>query len=424
MGSVWRADHLTLNAPVAVKLLDPSIANSEEGQARFLREAQAAAALRSGHVVQTFDYGINQGVPYIVMELLVGDSLSERLAAKGPMPPIVVARLLRQVARAVGKAHQAGIVHRDLKPDNIFLVETDEDEFTAKVLDFGIAKSTKPFGTASTGSKTRTGALLGTPYYMSPEQAQGTKVIDFRTDLWALAVITYECLAGKRPFDSEALGDLLLKICAAPPPVPSENGITLPGFDSWFAKATRRDPDERFQTAGEMAKAFQALLDPSGISLDTSVTSIGPVSSLGPSGDSLEGSEVTPARLINQNRKLALIAGGVGAAALVGLILLLGRGSEVNRAGAAAEPAKPAVTAPEPVAASVPPPAPTPAAEPKAEDSARANAEAPVPEPSAAPQPTLRKPAAGRPMTRSAASKTAPSAAKKQETFDPLMMRR
>src|SRR5262249_25244776 len=140
--------------------------------------------------------------------------------------------------------------------------------------DFGIAKATSLVGGASTGSKTRTGALLGTPYYMSPEQAQGTKVIDFRSDLWALAVITYECLAGKRPFDSEALGDLLLKICAAPPPVPSQNGIRLTGFDGWFAKATRREPDERFQTAAEMAKTFSALLDPSGVSLDTSLTSI------------------------------------------------------------------------------------------------------------------------------------------------------
>src|SRR5204863_3802963 len=109
-------------------------------------EAQSAAALRSAHVVQTFDYGIDRGVPYIVMELLVGDTLSDRLAAKGPMEPAIVARLLRQVARAVGKAHQAGIVHRDLKPDNIFLVEADDDEFTAKVLDFGIAKATGGIG--------------------------------------------------------------------------------------------------------------------------------------------------------------------------------------------------------------------------------------------------------------------------------------
>src|SRR5262249_25825805 len=155
-----------------------------------------------------------------------------------------------------------------------------------------IAKASGGIGGVVTGSKTRTGALLGTPYYMSPEQAQGTRVIDFRSDLWALAVITFECLAGKRPFDSEALGDLLLKICAAPVPVPSQHGILVPGFDGWFAKATAREPNDRFQTASEMAKAFTQILDPIGLSTDSSLISIGPgASSLSPSGDSLEGSE-------------------------------------------------------------------------------------------------------------------------------------
>jgi serine/threonine-protein kinase len=426
MGSVWRADHLTLNAPVAVKLLDPGIANSEEGQARFLREAQAAAALRSGHVVQTFDYGINQGVPYIVMELLVGDSLSDRLSGKGPMPPAIVARLLRQVARAVGKAHQAGIVHRDLKPDNIFLVETEEDDFTAKVLDFGIAKASANFGGVSTGSKTRTGALLGTPYYMSPEQAQGTKVIDFRTDLWALAVITYECLAGKRPFDSEALGDLLLKICAAPPPIPSQNGISLPGFDAWFAKATRREPNERFQTASEMSKAFSALLDPAGIPSDSSI-SIGPMSSMGPSGDSLEGSEVTPAGLTKQNRKVALIGGTVGVAAIVSLALILGKSGEPNRGAAGADPGRSTVTAPTPTARPTPEPertAAAPEAPPTETSAPSASAEAADPASTASSQRKAQAVAKGAP--KAGATKPAVSAQppKKQDAFDPLMMRR
>jgi eukaryotic-like serine/threonine-protein kinase len=431
MGSVWRADHLTLNAPVAVKLLDASIAKSEEGQARFLREAQSAAALRSAHVVQTFDYGICDGVPYIVMELMVGDTLSERLAAKGPMDPTIVARLLRQVARAVGKAHQAGIVHRDLKPDNIFLVEGDDDDFTAKVLDFGIAKATAGVGGPLTGSKTRTGALLGTPYYMSPEQAQGTKVIDFRTDLWALGVITYEALLGKRPFDSEALGDLLLKICAAPAPVPSQNGTVPAGFDAWFAKATTREPDGRFQTAADMAKAFTALLEPrSGtISSDSSMSSFGPVSSLGPSlgpsGATLEGSEVTPARLAKQNRTRMMLGAGA-AVALLGLVVLLSRGGSKSDAAAHDVPTSAAQAPAKAPPAPEPEPTPTlaPAIPPKDEPTAESSA-------TAAPPATSRTKASGskaKEKSGSAAAKAAPAAApaapKKQESFDPLMMRR
>src|SRR5262249_7064998 len=150
--------------------------------------------------------------------------------------------------------HQSGIIHRDLKPDNIFLVEGEDDEPVAKVLDFGIAKATDEFA-VSLASKTRTGALLGTPFYMSPEQAQGSMVIDFRSDLWSLAVIAFEALVGRRPFESEALGDLLLKICALPLPVPSRLASVPAGFDAWFAKAANRDPSQRFGTATEMAKA-------------------------------------------------------------------------------------------------------------------------------------------------------------------------
>jgi serine/threonine-protein kinase len=435
MGSVWRADHLTLNAPVAVKLLDASIANSEEGQARFLREAQSAAALRSAHVVQTFDYGICQGVPYIVMELLVGDTLSERLAAKGPMDPLIVARLLRQVARAVGKAHQAGIVHRDLKPDNIFLVEGDDDEFTAKVLDFGIAKATAGVGGSLTGSKTRTGALLGTPYYMSPEQAQGTKVIDFRTDLWALGVITYEALLGKRPFDSEALGDLLLKICATPAPIPSQQGTVPPGFDAWFLKATTRDPDGRFQTAADMAKAFTALLEPrSGtISSDSSMSSFGPVSvlgsSLGPSGATLEGSEVTPARLTKQNRTRMMLGAGAAAVLLFGLVILLSRGgskSDVPASEALTAAAQPPVTAAPQVSTPAPePPAPEKVAPADKEPSAaQASASAAAPSTTSRTKSSSGNKPKSAAATPKAAAAAAPAAPKKQESFDPLMMRR
>jgi serine/threonine-protein kinase len=250
MGSVYRAEHVQLRSPVAIKLIDQQIVGNPEALARFMREAQSAAALRSPHVVQILDYGADQGVPYIAMELLEGESLAARRERVGRLSPAETAHFLTHVGRAVSKAHESGIVHRDLKPDNIFLVRNDEEE-VAKVLDFGIAKAGAGFG-VTTGSATRTGAVMGTPYYMSPEQAEGNKLVDHRTDLWALGVIAFECLVGRRPFDSDALGSLLLAICTRPIPVPSSLGPVPPGFDAWFARACARELHERFQTAREL----------------------------------------------------------------------------------------------------------------------------------------------------------------------------
>src|SRR5690349_1329815 len=195
MGSVFRAEHMALSSPVAIKLIDPEIARRPEMLERFQREAQSSAALRSPHVVQILDHGVDQGVPYIAMELLEGESLAERLVRVGKLSPEETARIMTHVARAIGRAHERGIVHRDLKPDNVFLVRNDDEEI-AKVLDFGIAKATMNSFDVTTG--TRTGAMLGTPYYMSPEQVEGSKSIDHRADLWALAVITFECITGVR----------------------------------------------------------------------------------------------------------------------------------------------------------------------------------------------------------------------------------
>jgi serine/threonine protein kinase len=260
MGSVWKAYHLTLESPIALKLIDPTIASSEEARARFMREARAAAALRSPNVVQTFDFGVEDGVPFIAMEMLIGESLQERLTRQRVLHPAVAAQVMTQVCRAIGKAHEAGIIHRDLKPDNIFIVR-NEDEEVAKVLDFGVAKATGRLGD-SAASKTATGAILGTPYYMSPEQAQGNKSVDWRTDLWALAVITFEALVGRRPFESDGLGDLLMQICAAPIPIPSQHAQVPPGFDAWFSRATQRDVTQRFQSAKEQAAALRTVLVP------------------------------------------------------------------------------------------------------------------------------------------------------------------
>jgi serine/threonine protein kinase len=258
MGSVWRATHLTLNSPVAIKLIDPRIASTELGVERFVREARAAAALRSPHVVQTIDYGVHEGIPYIAMELMEGETLSNRLDRLGRLTPADTARFLTHVGRAIGKAHDAGIVHRDLKPDNIFLVHNDDEEI-AKVLDFGIAKLTDAASSQQV-SQTQTGTVVGTPYYMSPEQAGGAKSIDSRTDIWSMGVIAYQCLLGDLPFKGDSLGELILRICTGRLPVPSEAGPVPPGFDAWFARACARDPQQRFQTARQMTDAFRLLL--------------------------------------------------------------------------------------------------------------------------------------------------------------------
>jgi eukaryotic-like serine/threonine-protein kinase len=256
MGSVWRAEDLNLGAEVAIKLIDPALADSSEALARFRREAQAAASIRSTYVVQILDHGIDQGTPYIAMELLKGESLAQRLERVGVLSPEQAARLLGHVGRALSLAHEHGIVHRDMKPENIFLVRED-DEDVGKVLDFGIARQRG--GLADSGGlKTSTGALLGTPYYMSPEQATGQSV-DHRTDIWSFGAIACECLTGRRAFDGESLGALFHSICMAELPVPSKLAVVPPGFDAWFARAIARDRTARFQTIKEASDELRMI---------------------------------------------------------------------------------------------------------------------------------------------------------------------
>jgi eukaryotic-like serine/threonine-protein kinase len=256
MGTVWEGRHTSLGTRVAIKFVDQEYAESQEARSRFVTEARAAATIQSKHAIQIYDHGVTEdGRPYIVMELLVGEPLDRRIERLGRVPVIDTARILCQVCRALQRAHDAGIIHRDLKPENIFLVRSpDDDEEIAKVLDFGIAKFRGPPGGPGMSSSTKTGAVLGTPYYMSPEQARGLRNIDQRTDLWSLGVIAYKCVTGTLPFDGESVGDLLVKICTAAPPVPSHAVPGLPPqFDAWFARALERDPERRFRTAAELA---------------------------------------------------------------------------------------------------------------------------------------------------------------------------
>jgi serine/threonine-protein kinase len=258
MGSVWRAFDENLSTDCAIKFIEGDLAKRPEAQTRFKREAQAAAQLRSPNIVQIFDHNVWEGVPYCAMEFLDGEDLGKRLLRLKKVPHADVAYIMSEACRGLLKAHEKGIIHRDLKPDNIFLVKDDDREIV-KVLDFGIAKLTE--GGMDVSSGTKTGAILGTPQYMSPEQAQGTRTVDPRSDLWSLAIIAYECLTGQLPLDSKALGDLLVKIIVTPMPIPSQVDPQVPpGFDAWFAKATNRDPDLRFQNARAFADALAVSL--------------------------------------------------------------------------------------------------------------------------------------------------------------------
>ncbi len=259
MGSVWEARHASLGTRFAIKFIEAEYADSQEARSRFDREARAAATIQSKHAIQIYDHGVtDDGKPYIVMELLEGEPLDKRIDRLGRVSLQDTARIIQQVCRGLARAHERGIVHRDLKPENIFLVRTSEDDDeVAKVLDFGIAKVSNSPHSPGITSSTKTGAVLGTPFYMSPEQARGLRNVDHRTDVWSLGVIAYKCVTGKLPFDGESVGDLLVKICTAPIPVPSQAMPGLPpSFDAWFMRALEREPDRRFSNVTELAEAL------------------------------------------------------------------------------------------------------------------------------------------------------------------------
>lgn len=273
MGSVWAARHLDLDVPVAVKLMlledvnETSGASAESGsshsrtaaRARFEREAKAAAQLRSANIVRILDYGVFQATPYMVMELLEGQDLAARLAEVQIMTPAALARILVPIARALQAAHDAQLVHRDLKPANIFLAREGDDE-VPKILDFGVARSLKE-SAAGRSETTIDGVLIGTPSYMSPEQATGGLDVDHRSDLWSLGVIAFRALTGRKPFPGPGALESVVQICTAPIPRPSELVPELPAeIDAFIARALERDVTLRFQSAKELARAFAHFL--------------------------------------------------------------------------------------------------------------------------------------------------------------------
>ncbi|MBL8608877.1 MAG: protein kinase [Myxococcales bacterium] len=262
MGSVWAAEHTGLGQEVAVKFLDPELAADAALVERFWREAKAASQVKSAHVVHIYDFGVLEGEqPFIVMELLEGQDLADRAAAAGGRLPMhEVVTVVSQLARALARAHDKGIVHRDLKPANVFLCREAGDQMFVKLVDFGIAKTSRAAEELS--RSTKEGTVLGTAYYMSPEQIRGDRNIDARSDLWSVGVLVYEVLTGAMPFDGETFGAVAMAIARGAPVPPSARVPDLPAaVDAWFARACAADPAARFQSAAELATELARACD-------------------------------------------------------------------------------------------------------------------------------------------------------------------
>jgi len=380
MGAVWLADHLTLDVRCAVKFMTGDASRDPNFLSRFAFEARAIAQLQSPYVVRVLDYAVDNDVPFIAMEFLQGEDLCARLSRVGRLDTATTYRLVSQVARGLLKAHLAGVVHRDLKPENVFLSQEDEGEI-AKLLDFGVAKST---AFAVHGTATQAGSLLGTPAYMSPEQARGLREIDHRSDLWSLAVIAYQCLTGKLPFDSPTLGDLFALIMYEPMPVPTKIAPWLPrDFDAWWAKAAARNVEDRFSDARELADALRDALgltqgeaeanreSPRGDapSVPTPPEAPGSTALANAPPSSGEGALVTTthasltrslrgARQLIDSPRARYVAACVGALVVAFLLAIVGTGAESRPSAGRAAGRAPAFS---PVAPPTPPP-PTPPA--------------------------------------------------------------
>ncbi|NUO53075.1 MAG: serine/threonine protein kinase [Polyangiaceae bacterium] len=395
MGEVWRARHTSLDSRLAIKLVAMADRSTETVH-RLLVEAKAAAAIVSPYVVRIYDHGREGAVSYIAMELLEGETLAARLRRKRRLAPAETAIIMRHVAQGIAQAHALGIVHRDLKPENVFLAQTEQGE-VAKVLDFGIAKSE-----LSSGTMTQTGVVVGTPAYLSREQVLGTHAVDLRADLWAMGIVTYECLTGTLPYRASTMAELFAQIVGSTLASAARNTDLPPGFADWFLRATHPDPSQRFASARELADELTKSLAPD-LSLAPWAVNVGP-----------EGRPVSmipvPIDWPQKKRPVVTYAMLGGLAAMAGLLVIL-TVREVTRPPApkaatlqGSSPIIDSVSSPQeappaPAVTATAPPVVEPAASTAPSASAAASVSAPAPA-SAAPSASSPRPAAKRPVER------------------------
>jgi serine/threonine-protein kinase len=380
MGVVFEAEHKALGRRVAIKLLQVSaLADESPLSSRFLREGRAAARVKHPHVVDVYDTGVDDGVPYLVMELVDGETLAKRIAREERLSPAAMAELLLPVASAVAELHLAGIVHRDLKPANILLARGRGREVVPKVADFGVSRLDD--GTAVTE---RSGAL-GTFAYMAPEHMRAARDASAASDLYALGVIAYECVTGRRPHEATSPFELLDAVLHAPIVPPSTHVPALPPeMDDFVGRAMAREPSERFGSANELARALLPFATAE--VARRWAREIGETTSTEPplSEGTLTSTPMRPPASTGVSRGL----GALGIAALTGGLVLL---AVTGRGAPAAGSAPLAITATSPVlATSSSPPAPTVA--PSAVVAATTPSALPLVASTAAPSPPPRRP--------------------------------
>ncbi|MBI5498882.1 MAG: protein kinase [Deltaproteobacteria bacterium] len=262
MGTVYEARHILLDRRCAVKFVHPEIAREPETIGRFLREAKAASAIGHAGIVEVYDVGqLPDGTPFLVMEYLQGQPLAAVLAGGRRLPPAQAAEIVVRALLALAAAHRIGVIHRDLKPDNLIVDFSAPGVIGVKILDFGICRMDQA---AQAGpAMTRPGAILGTPYYMAPEQASAARDIDHRLDLYAMGVIFYECVTGRLPFQAPDIGRMIFEILGGTFPLPTAIDPRLPRLvDEVVQKAMARERERRYGSAEEMMRALLPLVPP------------------------------------------------------------------------------------------------------------------------------------------------------------------
>jgi serine/threonine protein kinase len=418
MGFVVAATHITIHQRVALKFLRPDAARLPDTKERFLREAQAAARLKSEHVAKVLDVGtLDDGSPYMVMEYLEGATLGQVVRQQGPLGVTDAVAYVLQACEAVAEAHASGIVHRDLKPENLFLTRSVHGRPLVKVLDFGIAKTS---GGDLQLSLTRTATIVGSPLYMPPEQLRSAKHVDVRADIWALGAVLFELVTGRPPFVAESFSELCLKVATDPTPTPSSVRADVPtSLDAVVVRCLEKDPAKRFQDVGDLADALQAFASESVRDFARHISTVLKVISQPPPPDAVPSAQQVATLGGKGNtgtawghtsagplvrRRLVWIAGAGIAVISVAAAVAIVATRPATPAGSAAPSASPAAAAPSPSPgvsveaptvvlepAAAPPPSvssPAVSALPAARPARKAPSAAPVPQPPATSAPT------------------------------------